>query len=115
MGQGLRILKWLTIALVLYVIGSIVMSIIQPNRLAGRVKIGMSKDEAIKLIGQAQMQEESEFSACQGKEQHWTGNCAKLLGSGSKSFLIWKFGVDTVLVVGLDANSKVLFSGVGDT
>lgn len=115
MEQGLGILRWLAIALFLYVIGSLVMSIIQPMQLADRVKIGMSKEEAVKLVGQAPTQEEREFSACQGKERHWTGNCAELLGSGSKTFLAWKFGVDTVLVVGLDADGKVVFSGVGDT
>lgn len=115
MGLGLRVFKWLAIALVLYFIGSVILSIIQPMQSAGRVKIGMSRDEAIKLIGQAPLQEQKEFSSCQGKDRHWTGNCDALLNSGSKLFLIWKFGVDTVLVVGLDANGKVVFSGIGDT
>jgi hypothetical protein len=114
LGPGI-VLKWLVIALVLYLIGSLVMSIIQPTQLAGRVKLGMSKDGAIKIVGQAPMQEQKEFSACEGKERHWTGNCDALIQSGSKTFLIWKFGVDTVLVVGLDANDKVVFSGAGDT
>lgn len=82
---------------------------------AGRVKIGMSRDEAIKAIGQAPMQEQLEFSACQGKERHWPENCDLLRSAGSKIYLIWKFGVDTALVVGLDGSGKVVFSGIGDT
>lgn len=115
MEKGLQVFKWLAIALVLYVIGGVILSIVQPMQSAGRVKIGMSRDEAIKVVGQAPMREQTEFSACQGKERHWTGNCDELNSSGSKTFLVWKFGVDTVLVVGLDANGKVVFSGIGDT
>lgn len=115
MGNGLRVVKWLAIAFVLYLLASMVMSIIEPTQLAGRVKPGMSREEAIKVIGQPPMQELAEFSPCLGKDRHWTGNCANLLASGSKTFLIWKFGVDTALVVGVNASGKVVFSGIGDT
>lgn len=115
MEKGLQIFKWIAIAFVLYVVGSVVMSIIEPMGLADKVKAGMSREEAIKAIGQSPMQELTEFAPCQGKEKHWTGNCANLLASGSKTFLVWKFGVDTALVVGLDASAKVVFSGIGDT
>ena len=115
MRQGLRILKWLTIAFFLFVIGSIVMAIIGPMQQADRVKIGMSKAEAIQVVGQEPMQEKQDFPPCAAPSRHWTGNCDALLSSGSKVLLIWKFGVDTVLVVGLDAGGKVVFKGIGDT
>lgn len=115
MRQGLGMLKWLAIAFVLYLLASMVMSIIEPTQQAGRVKPGMSKDEAIRSIGQPPMREQTEFAPCQAKEKHWTGNCAELLASGAKTFLVWNFGVDTALVVGLDASGKVVFSGAGDT
>ncbi len=115
MKQALRVLKWLVIALFLYVIGSIAMSIIGPMQMTDRVKIGMLKVEAIQVVGQEPMQEKQDFPPCAGPSRHWTGNCDALLSSGSKVLLIWKFGVDTILVVGLDAGGKVVFKGIGDT
>lgn len=112
--RSLQALKWISFAFILYVLGSIVLSILQPMKLADRIKTGMSEAEVVQAVGQAPAETNSNFPACAEKSGDWTGDCASVMRSGATKFLIWKFGVDTVLVVGIGADAKVVFSGVGD-
>jgi len=79
------------------------------------VRIGMTREQVVAAVGHKPWREEqgASFPSC-ADPPTWYGDCAKLKASGASRFLIWRTGIDTLLVVGFDASDRVVFKGYGD-
>jgi len=86
---------------------------IYPALIVARLEPGMKKETVISVVGKESLWEKSELDLC--NNQAWKGNCEQANASNAHTFLIWKLGIDTYLVVGLDSKSTLVFSGIGDT
>ena len=42
------------------------------------------------------------------------GDCEAACQSGADSYLVWKYGIDTYFVIGLDNDFRVVFHDMGD-
>ena len=98
---------------VVIVLGAFVWFATWPNRLVSRVQLGMTRAETITVIGRAPDKEERILSFCR-EGATWYGDCDEVRKSNSASFLVWKAGVDSWVVVGFDAGGKVSYRGQGD-
>jgi hypothetical protein len=85
-----------------------------PRRIANKVHIGMTDAEAIAAVGRGPDRQEGVLSFCR-KDSKWYGDCSAVLASRSVAFMLWKVGIDSWLVVGVDADHKVKVVVVGDT
>ena len=108
-------IKRLAAAAIIILVGIIAWAAIQAHLVLNRIKPGMTRAQVVDEVGMPPKFDQSDFPACNGSGQHWTGDCGSLKSSNAKTFATWKFGIDTLLVVGFDANGKVVFRDVGDT
>lgn len=107
-----RVGRFAGVAVLVVLIGYPVYCTYTPGR---GVRPGMTRDQAIAAVGRPPMREEhGTFAGCK-EPPGWRGDCAGLKASGSVDFLVWKTGIDTVLVIGLDASGKVAFRDWGAT
>ncbi len=108
-------IKKLVVSSIIILIGIIAWAAIQPLLVLNRIKPGMTRAQVIDEVGMPPKFDRTDFPECTGTGQHWTGDCEVLKSSGAATFATWKFGIDTLLVVGFDTKGKVVFRGVGDT
>lgn len=85
----------------------------QPWQTASQVKPGMSLSAAIDAVGRQAGWSQSTAEYCDTPRWNWA--CEEAMKSGAVNVLIWKIGIDTVLIVGVNAQSTVVFRSVGDT
>ena len=74
------------------------------------VSIGMSRAEAIAMVGTPPRKEDKTLPFCHEGAPAYQ-DCEKIKKSGAVYFLLWKVGIGSWMVVGLDANDKVCFRG----
>jgi len=99
--------------ILLVIVGAIIWFAAWPNRLVSRVNLGMTRAETIAAVGRAPDKEEKDFTFCR-EGATWYGNCDEVRKSKAVSFLVWKAGVDSWVVVGFDGGGKVSYRGQGD-
>jgi hypothetical protein len=69
-----------------------------------RVELGMSRDQVIAIVGKTPEWERQEYSWCESRPK----SCEEVKNSGAVKFLEFK-GINSVLVIGLDASDAVRF------
>ncbi len=97
----------------LAVLVAVVLYAIYPAIVESQLEIGMNKSVVLSTVGKEPLWEQSQLELC--SEHQWHGSCEAALQSNAAHYLVWKLGIDTYLVVGLDENQNLVFKGVGDT
>lgn len=114
-GKGIRSLfttvKWLVggIAALIFIV--LAWSLIQESLILHSIQPGMTQAEVVAELGEPRL-ERYELGLCH--DHTWLGDCKAAQLSGAVRYLIWKYGVDTYLVVGFDSDSRVVFRDIGD-
>ncbi len=80
-----------------------------PFSINSKIENGMYKEDVVTIVGREPDYENSQPDVC------WSGGCDEIIQSGSSKYLIWSFGIDTLLIVGLDKNYKVIYHRIGDS
>jgi hypothetical protein len=81
-----------------------------PDESFNDVKIGMSRAEAVAAIGIPPRKEDKMLAFCpEGATA--VRDCDEIRKSGAVYFLLWKVGIGSWMVVGLDRNDRVCFHG----
>ena len=75
-----------------------------------QVKIGMSRSEAIATVGTPPRKEDKALPFCREGATPYR-DCEEIRKSGAVYFLLWKVGIGSWMVVGLDVNDKVCYRG----
>ena len=75
-----------------------------------QVKIGMTRSEAIATVGMPPRKEDKALPFCREGATPYR-DCEEIRKSGAVYFLLWKVGIGSWMVVGLDANDKVCYRG----
>ena len=73
-----------------------------------QVKIGMTRSEAIATVGMPPRKEDKALPFCREGATPYR-DCDEIRISGAVYFLLWKVGIGSWMVVGLDANDKVCY------
>ena len=76
------------------------------------IKIGMSESQVLEILRNP---DESSTKFHLGQYEHFEENYKRAELSGSKQYLYWNRGNDTVYVVGIDKNTKLLLTYAGGT
>ena len=79
-----------------------------PGDTFSQVKIGMSRSEAIATVGTPPRKEDKALPFCREGATPYR-DCEEIRKSGAVYFLLWKVGIGSWMVVGLDANDKVCY------
>ena len=108
-----KVVKWTLATVVMLVFGGIIYAGIYPSLLESRVDIGMAEDEVVRILGNDPHFREKDLGLCTSGA--WYGDCEGATKSRAAMFLIWKVGIDTYFVVGVNEQSTVVFRGSGDT
>lgn len=108
-----KLTKWLLIIMLSSIFVFIVYTASIPSITESQITNGMNEKIVVGIVGREPDEESSELYLCNNDQ--WYGNCREAMKSGSSKYLIWHFGIDTLLIVGLDENLIVVFHGTGDT
>lgn len=81
-----------------------------PGDRFSQVEIGMSRAEAIATVGTPPRKEGGTLAFCREGATPYR-DCEHISKSGAVYFLLWKVGIGSWMVVGLDANDRVCFRG----
>jgi hypothetical protein len=81
-----------------------------PGDKFSQVSIGMSRAEAIATVGTPPRKEDKALSFCREGATPYR-DCDEIKKTGAVYFLLWKVGIGSWMVIGLDANDKVCFRG----
>ena len=81
-----------------------------PGDKFSEVNIGMSRAEAIATVGSPPRKEVTVLPFCREGETPYR-DCDEIRKSRAVYFLLWKVGIGSWMVIGLDANDKVCFRG----
>lgn len=73
-----------------------------------QVKIGMSRTEAIAAVGLSPRREDKALPFCREGATLYR-ECEDIRKSGAVYFLLWKVGIGSWMVIGLDAGDKVCY------
>ena len=116
-GDGLywkvvKLLEWSAGAFLLAFFVAGLFLVIYPSIKESLLKVGMRKSVVLSTVGKEPIWTQPQLELC--TKDRWLGNCEAALRSNAVQFWVWKFGVDTYLVAGFDANSKLVFKGLGD-
>ncbi len=108
-----KLLDWVVGLSLLAVVMAVILYAIYPSFVESQLEIGMNKSAVLSAVGKEPLWEQSQLELC--SKHQWNGNCEAALKSNAANYLVWKLGIDTYLVVGLDKNSILVFKGLGDT
>ena len=81
-----------------------------PGDQFSQVSIGMSRAQAIAIVGTLPRKEDKTLPFCREGATPYR-DCEEIKKSGAVYFLLWKVGIASWMVVGLDANDRVCFRG----
>lgn len=106
----LSAIKWI---IIFGAVAIFVYAVTYPSLTESKIELGMSKEQVISVIG------DNHFSKTENLDNlcvrnSWMG-CKSALASEAVSYISWNVGIDTVLVVGFNEKSEVIFTGYGDT
>jgi hypothetical protein len=79
-----------------------------PGDTFSQVSIGMSRAEAIATVGTPPSKEDKTLPFCREGAAPYR-DCEEIKKTGAVYFLLWKVGIGSWMVVGLDANDRVCF------
>ena len=99
-----RVARWVLGSMVVLVLVMLVLSFYRQYRIMQFIEPGMMQDEVVAELG--------EPGICLNGS--WLGDCEAALQSGAIRYLVWKYGIDTYLVVGIDGESRVVFHDIGE-
>lgn len=103
--------KWTLGVIAILIVSVLVFSLGQQSLIKRSIENGMSRAEVIEEPGEPRLELE-EPGFC--KDDSWPGDCEAARQSGAVRYLLWKFGIDTYFVIGLDKDSRVVFHARGD-
>ena len=106
-----RISKWVLGIVAILIFAALALSFYQQWQVRNSVENGMTRVEVVKELGKPRLELE-ELGFC--KDDAWLGDCAAARQSGAVYYLIWKYGIDTYFVIGLDKDNRVVFHDMGD-
>jgi len=114
-GKGIRLVyafaKWTLGIVVIGVFASLALSLLHQSQVKGSIENGMTRAEVVRELGEPRL-ELKELGFCSNGA--WLGDCAAARQSGAVVYLLWKYGIDTYFVIGLDRESRVVFHDMGD-
>ena len=114
-GKGIRLLftaiRWVLGAIALLIFVTLALSLYQQSRVMRSIEQGMTQAEVVAELGEPRL-ELVELGFC--RDNVWLGDCEAARQSGAVRYLVWKYGIDTWFVVGLDGDSRVVFYDMGD-
>lgn len=106
-----RVGKW-TLGIVAALIFTVlVFSLGRQELLKRSIERGMTRAEVVAELGKPRLELE-ELGFCSNGS--WLGDCEAARQSGAVRYLVWKYGIDTYFVVGLDKDARVVFHDMGD-
>ncbi|MEN8108493.1 MAG: hypothetical protein ABFS22_10865 [Pseudomonadota bacterium] len=106
-----RISKWVLGIVVILMFGALTLTFYQQWQVKNSVENGMTRVEVVKELGEPRLELE-ELGFC--KDDAWLGDCVAARQSGAVCYLIWKYGIDTYFVIGLDKDDRVVFHDMED-
>ena len=113
--NGLLILsttaKWVSGIMAILILVMLVLSFYRQHRIMQFIEPGMTRAEIVDELGEPRLVLE-ELGIC--LNDTWLGDCEAARLSGAVRYLVWKYGIDTYLVVGIDGDSRVVFHDIGD-
>ena len=86
-------------------------SLFRQSQMMDSIETGMTRTEVVAELGEPRLELE-ELGFCEHDD--WLGDCEAAQQSGAVHYLVWKYGIDTYLVVGLDKDGRVVFYDIGD-
>jgi hypothetical protein len=99
----------------LLVLGLIIWEASYPLRIISRITPGMPVDKAVALIGSAPWKTQSVSEFCHDHKQGMLlGACKALPAAGAEKVLLWREGIDTIIVVGINPAGQVVLVDNGD-
>jgi hypothetical protein len=103
---------WLRIETIILVISAAGLAwlLLWPGSMFSQVAIGMTRAQAIAAIGRPPTREEKTLPFCREGATPYR-DCDEIRQSGAVYFLLWKVGIGSWVVIGLDANARVCFRG----
>ena len=112
---GARVLywmaRWVLGSMVVLMLVMLVLSFYRQYRIMQFIEPGMMQAEVVAELGEPGMVLEEPGICLNGS---WLGDCETALQSGAIRYLVWKYGIDTCLVVGIDGESRVVFHDIGE-
>jgi hypothetical protein len=75
-----------------------------------QVSIGMPRAQAIATVGSPPRKEDKTLPFCREGATPYR-DCEEIKKTGAVTFLLWKVGIGSWMVIGLDANDRVCFRG----
>ena len=106
-----RFVVWALGIATLLMVAVVGYSLFQQSQMMDSLETGMTRSEVVKELGEPRLDLE-ELGFCEHDD--WLGDCEAARQSGAVQFLVWKYGIDTYLVVGLDKGGRVVFYDIGD-
>ena len=114
-GKGLWLVytlgKWTLGVMVILLFAALALSIFHQSQVKNSIENGMTRAEVVRELGEPRLELE-ELGFC--SNDTWLGDCEAARQSGAVSYLVWKYGIDTYFVIGLDRDSRVVFHDMGD-
>ena len=81
-----------------------------PGDSFSQVRIGMSRAEALAIVGTSPRKEVKTLPFCNEGAAPYR-DCEDIKKTGAVRYLLWKVGIGSWMVIGLDANDRVCFRG----
>ena len=106
-----RLVVWILGAATLLMVVVVGYSLFQQSRMMDSIETGMPRAGVVAALGEPRLELE-ELGFCEHDD--WLGDCEAARQSGAMRYLVWKYGIDTYLVVGLDKDGRVVFYDIGD-
>lgn len=111
-----QLIGWAVVIALIAVVLAIVYAAAYPTTVNSQVNVGMTRQTVVEVLGKEPGFEESILRFCRDGTWHEEDDiCQRATASKSTRFMIWQVGIDTVLVVGIDVESRVVFHAVADT
>ncbi|MCK5382990.1 MAG: hypothetical protein KAJ65_04445 [Gammaproteobacteria bacterium] len=103
--------KWVLGIFALAIFVAVAVSLFQQSQDKNSIENGMTRVEVIAELGEPRLELE-ELGFC--TDDAWLGDCEAARQSGAVTYLLWKYGIDTYFVIGLDEENRVVFHDMGD-
>jgi hypothetical protein len=103
--------KWALGIFALAMFVTVAFSLYQQSQYKNSIENGMTRAEVVAELGEPRLEME-ELGIC--TNDAWQGDCEAARQSGAVIYLLWKYGIDTYFIIGLDAKDRVVFHDMGD-
>ena len=103
--------KWMLGIFAIAMFVAVAFSLFQQSQVKNSIENGMTRAEVVAELGEPRLEME-ELGIC--TDDAWLGDCEAARQSGAVIYLLWKYGIDTYFIIGLDRADRVVFHDMGD-